>query len=115
MSPPGKTSAVVEIPCQLGDRFWNMDDQQLIGMIRNKLVESGLFKKSQVIGSTVYRMRDAYPILEVGVDQKIEKIFAYLKRFKNLRISGRNGRFLYTHVHDMMQFGQEIIANYPFR
>jgi protoporphyrinogen oxidase len=115
MSPPGKTSAVVEIPCQSGDRFWTMDDKQLIGMVREKLVETGLFKNNQVIDSTVYRMRDAYPILEVGVDQKIEHIFAYLKRFENLRISGRNGRFLYTHVHDMMQFGKEIIANYPFR
>ncbi len=114
MSPLEKTSAVVEIPCQLGDRYWNMDDQLLVKMVRDKLVEAGLFKDSQVIDSAVYRMSDAYPILEIGVDVKIEKIFAFLNRFKNLRISGRNGRFLYTHVHDMMQFGKNIMADYPF-
>jgi protoporphyrinogen oxidase len=114
MSPPGKTSAVVEIPCQLGDRYWKMDDEKLINMIREKLEKTGLFQNDQVIDSMVYRMKDAYPILELGVDQKIEQIFAYLKRFENLRISGRNGRFLYTHVHDMLQFGKDIMAEYPF-
>lgn len=115
MSPRGKTSVVVEIPCQEDDAYWTMGDRQLIDLVRNSLIKEGLVEENRVIDATVDRMRDAYPILETGFDHKIKTIFSYLKQFGNLRISGRNGKFLYTHVHDMMQFGRDIINEYPFK
>jgi len=114
MSPAGKTSVVVEIPCQDGDKHWRMDDGALIEMVGQHLIRSGLIRREEIIDGTVDRMNDAYPILEVGFEEKIGRIFSYLDRMRNLRVSGRNGRFLYTHVHDMMQFGKEIIDAYPF-
>ena len=71
-------------------------------------------QEDKIIDAVVNRMSDAYPILEIGFEEKIEHIFSYLTTFKNLRISGRNGKFLYTHVHDMMKFGKDIIDEYPF-
>lgn len=114
MSPAGKTSAVVEIPCQPGDRTWNMEDSQLVELVSSGLIGTGLVKREKIMGTMVYRMHDAYPVLEIGFEEKIRQIFDYLKTFGNLRISGRNGKFLYTHVHDMMQFGKEIIDEFPF-
>jgi protoporphyrinogen oxidase len=114
MSPPGKTSVVVEIPCQQDDHFWKMADSQLYDLVRSKLVDAGLIRNDKIIGFAIHRMPDAYPILEIGCEEKIRKIFKYLKRFSNLRISGRNGKFLYTHIHDMMRFGKDIIDEFPF-
>jgi protoporphyrinogen oxidase len=115
MSPRGKTSVIVEIPCQDEDVYWKMEDHRLIDMVKEKLIEADLIEENKIIDAKVDRMRDAYPILELGFDNKIKTIFSFLKNFKNLRISGRNGKFLYTHVHDMMQFGRDIIDEYPFK
>ena len=114
MSPPGKTSVVTEIPCQKGDDTWNMDDKQLVQIISKQLVETGLIREDKILDSQVVRMHDAYPKLELGSEEKIRAIFSYLNTFDNLRVSGRNGKFLYTHIHDMMKFGKDIIAEYPF-
>jgi protoporphyrinogen oxidase len=114
MSPPGKTSVVVEIPCQERDRFWTMKDEKLIQMVRSQLIDTGLIQEDKILDAVVVRMNNAYPILELGFEERIQGIFNFLKNFENLRISGRNGKFLYTHVHDMMKFGKEIIDEYPF-
>ena len=98
MSPPGKTSVVVEIPSQEEEEYWRMEDGRLIEMVSNQLTATGLIQQQEII----------------GFEDKINQIFSYLDSIKNLRISGRNGKFLYTHVHDMMQFGREIIDVYPF-
>ena len=29
--------------------------------------------------------------------------------FKNLTVTGRNGRFVYTHIHDMVVFAQQAV------
>jgi protoporphyrinogen oxidase len=115
MSPSGKTSVIVEIPCQEGDRFWTKKDDKLIRMVRSQLIDTGLIQENKILDAVVFRMKNAYPILELGFEEKVQGIFTFLKDFENLRISGRNGKFLYTHVHDMMQFGKEIIDEYPFQ
>ena len=112
MSPADKTSLIVELPCQQEDAVWRCSDEQLTNMVRERLCEIGITNNNDIFDSTVYRMKFAYPVLELGVDQKIEKIRGYLDRFDNLRVSGRNGKFVYTHIHDMMQFGWEIITDY---
>ncbi|MEM7793018.1 MAG: FAD-dependent oxidoreductase [Cyanobacteria bacterium P01_C01_bin.118] len=108
MSPPGKTSLVVEIPCHREDEIWSLDDAQLVCMIADKLADIGWISKREVISSWCGRMNYAYPILELGFEEKVAKIMAWLDRFENLDLSGRNGKFAYTHLHDMMRFGKDI-------
>ena len=115
MSPPGKTSVVLEIPCQEGDRLWTMKEDKLIRVVRSQLIDTGLIHENKIMDAVVIRMNNAYPILELGFEEKIQGIFTFLNRFENLKISGRNGKFLYTHVHDMLKFGKEIVDEYPFR
>ncbi len=81
-------------------------------MIRLQITDVGLIKEEEVIDASVIRISYAYPILEIGYEQKIQKLMAFLKNFDNLKISGRNGNFMYTHLHDMMKFRKEIIAEY---
>ncbi|MBL4755823.1 MAG: FAD-dependent oxidoreductase [Flavobacteriales bacterium] len=112
MSPQGKTSLIAEIPCQNEDEVWNLKDGELIERITNQLCGIKWIKEREILGSTVYRVHYAYPVLEKGFEQKIEPIMGYLKRFKNLKISGRSGIFKYTHMHDMIGFGHTIIEEY---
>jgi protoporphyrinogen oxidase len=113
MAPPGKTSLVAEIPCQPEDEAWSkLSDQELIAGVTSKLIAIGWIKPGTVIGSGVFRVENAYPILETGFEQKVQRINEYLANFSNLSLSGRNGRFIYSWIHDMMRFGKTIIAKF---
>ncbi|MDB9529340.1 FAD-dependent oxidoreductase [Oscillatoria sp. CS-180] len=109
MSPPGKTSLVVEIPCHREDAIWSLDDSGLVNMITQKLVEIGWIRADEVLDSWCGRLNFAYPILELGFEDKVSDIADWLSRFDNLSLSGRNGKFAYTHLHDMMRFGKDIV------
>jgi protoporphyrinogen oxidase len=108
MSPPGKTSLVIEIPSQRGDAHWRMSDEELTELASSKLSGIGWICEDQLIDAVVLRKSFAYPILEKTYAAKVERMTEYLARFNNLRLSGRNGTFMYTHFHDMMALGKRI-------
>lgn len=108
MAPEGKTSLVVEIPCQAADRDWSRSEAELTAMVIEKLCAIGWFTESEVLNAFVKRMPFAYPILDKGYEIRVEKVMRFFDQFTNLHISGRNGKFMYTHLHDMMVYGKEI-------
>jgi len=112
MSPNNKTSLIVEIPCFKNDDIWVMDQNELIDKIKDNLIDLKFFTNNHIIHSNIYKISNAYPILELNFEKKIKKIFDYLSRFKNLNVTGRNGLFAYTHIHDHMKNGREIIDYY---
>jgi protoporphyrinogen oxidase len=112
MSPEDHTSLIIEIPCQYGSEYWDMEDEELIEKTSSKLIEIGWIKGEDIIDACVHSMHYAYPIFETGFEEKVEKIFSYLKRFRNLAFTGRNGKFEYTHLHDVMKSGKEIVEDY---
>lgn len=111
MSPGGQTSLIIEIPCQYGSEYWEMDDRDLINRVTLTLCDMGWIRKEEIMDALVYPMRYAYPVLELGYEDKIARLFSYLKRFKNLAFLGRSSRFEYIHLHDIMRSGKEIIEN----
>lgn len=112
MAPAGCTSLVAEIPCQPTDDVWTADPSTLIETVIERFVDLGWFKRSEVLGSTTHRLPHAYPILELGYEAKLKPILDYLGTFSNLSLAGRNGCFVYSHLHDMMRSGREIVSRY---
>ena len=111
MSPENKTSIVAEVPCFESDEYWKMKKEVLINKIHKQLIKIHLFNESEIIRTKLYRIKNAYPVLECGFDKKINKIRCYLNGFNNLQISGRNGLFAYTHIHDQFINAREIIKS----
>jgi protoporphyrinogen oxidase len=110
MAPPGKTSLCFEYPCFSTDSIWRAPDEEMVRMTSGFMEQLGLASQARVLGSKVIRLSHAYPVLEAGIEDKIEKMLAYLGGFSNLRMVGRNGRFVYAHVHDMLRFGLDVIS-----
>jgi hypothetical protein len=54
-----------------------------------------------VVASTHHEVPFAYPILEVGAEEKAARLKQYLDRFDNLYRLGRSADFTYTHVHNL--------------
>lgn len=115
MSPKGKTSLVVELPTQTGDRYWQQDGPEVTKIVVDKLIGIGWFTREQVVHSFMKRMPFAYPVLEKDYEATIEKVMSFFDQFENLHFSGRNGKFMYTHLHDMMVYGKEITEKIAHR
>ena len=54
-----------------------------------KLSAIGWIKPGAISGSAVYRVENAYPILETGYEQKVKRINEYLANFSNLQPVGK--------------------------
>lgn len=111
MAPPGKTSIVAEYFCFEGDDTWNTEDKRLAGTTVENLVELGFIGKDEVIGSTVLRIKKAYPLLEVGYRRKYDKIIGYLRKFENLQVIGRGGMFKYHNMDHAIETGIKAAEN----
>ena len=112
MSPPGKTSLLVEIPCDQSLRLTEASKQEYTSNVQKQLQEIGWVRDSDVLGTHVELVKYAYPLLLVEHQQRLEKIFKYLKQFDNLSLCGRNSLFKYTHFHDMMYQAEKAIASF---
>lgn len=109
MSPPGKTSLVAEIPCQRDDALWTASDQDLIADVSKRYVDFGWVRPSEIRDGVVKRLRDAYPVLELGFREALDPVQEWLGRLKNLSLSGRGGLFAYSHVHNQLRVGKDIV------
>jgi protoporphyrinogen oxidase len=77
-------------------------------------MQIGWINEEEIIDASVSRLDYAYPILELGFEEKVQKINAFLDGFSNLKITGRNGKFRYLWIHNMMKSGKEIIEEYNY-
>lgn len=108
MAPEGKTHFVCEYFCFEGDDVWKTADEELVSMTVKQLVELGFVQESEVIDSCVVRVPKTYPLFEVGYEKHYKKLVDYLDNFKNLHITGRNGKFKYYNMDYTMESGIEV-------
>ncbi|MDO8283019.1 MAG: FAD-dependent oxidoreductase [Thermodesulfovibrionia bacterium] len=108
MAPEGKTHFVCEYFCFEGDDIWNTDDKELTSITVKQLVRLGFIQESEVIDSCVVRVPKTYPLFEVGYEKHYKKLIDYLDNFKNLHITGRNGKFRYYNMDHTMESGIDV-------
>ena len=106
MSPPNRTSLVVEVPISRNKMIF--EENKLIKEVRNQLIDLGFFKKQEITKIELKKIFNAYPILDSGYHENLKPIKKYLKKFKNLILNGRNGKYEYNHIHDHIKDGRYI-------
>jgi protoporphyrinogen oxidase len=110
MAPPDQTSLVVELPCSAEDEVWTADSAALARRVTHLLEQKRLLRSGDVFDSIVTQIPFAYPVLELGYDDTVRGLLAYFRRFRNLHIAGRSGRFAYTHIQDLLCEGKQLAA-----
>jgi protoporphyrinogen oxidase len=110
LSPEGKTSLSIEIPCWNSDEIWTDADASLIARCKADMVDAGLVRNEDLAGGVVHRIPNAYPVLELGVEARLAVVRRHLERFENLHLMGRAGLFAYVHLHDLLESGREMAA-----
>ena len=110
MAPPGCTALVAEVPCFSGDARWQQDPDGLTEDVVSSMIRARLIEPGDVLGATVRRLRNAYPVLRVGAAEQARELRAGLRSLAGLHLVGRAATFRYLHMHDLIANGTRTIA-----
>ena len=108
MAPDDQTVVVLEQPCNPGDDGWTTSDDSLKRAAVDLLELQNLINDDKVVAFAAHEIPFAYPVLEVGSEQKAGRLRSYLNGFQNLHLLGRSAQFHYTHVHDLYAQAKEL-------
>jgi protoporphyrinogen oxidase len=106
MAPPGKTSLMLEVPCEPGDDVWSADIGALTRLGHEELRTLG-FRLDDVLGSFAVRVAHGYPVYHLGYDSDRRVLLRHVDRFENVRTAGRQGLFRYVFMDAAMKMGIE--------
>ena len=106
MAPTGRTSVMLEIPCNVGDDVWGSDVHALRRRFTREMEALGL-PLDDVVADDVVRVEHGYPVYHLGYDDDRRALLGYVERFANVRTAGRQGLFRYVFMDAAMQMGIE--------
>lgn len=99
------TVLCLEYWCQAGDELWKKNEGELIELAHNDLKKTKLIKNLFVLEGYVHRIGNCYPVLRIGYQQNLQKIFNFLKGVKGLHVVGRYGAFKYNNQDHSVLMG----------
>jgi protoporphyrinogen oxidase len=104
MAPEGKTSLMLEVPCNVGDAVWEADVAELRASGLAELAQLG-FAVDDVLGAFRVRVPHGYPVYHLGYDRDRRALLAHVASFSNVRTAGRQGLFRYVFMDAAMRMG----------
>ncbi len=105
MSPTGKSSIMLEIPCDKNDKIWNMDKEKLLKIVKNDLKKLGFNIEDKIVESFSFTTEHAYTLMDISYNKKRDDTIEYINRFENLVMAGRQGTFRYIFLDTAMETG----------
>lgn len=105
MAPEGRSSVMIEIPCNKNDDVWNMDGKKLQTRILSDLEALGVDPKLATGEFFTSYTEHAYPLMDITYQAKREKAITHLCQFENLIMTGRQGTFRYIFTDTAMEMG----------
>jgi protoporphyrinogen/coproporphyrinogen III oxidase len=100
LAPEGKTLITVDIGCEKGDAFWQMDDENLGDLCVENLKPIIPDVKTRYLGCRVLRTPIAYPVFLREYEAERQN-FARGTGVENLCSVGRNGEFMHIFMEDV--------------
>lgn len=97
--PKGVTVLCAELPCDPGDKWWGMSDDELGAEFCTWLGELGLPVTCKVRRTETRRLAHAYPVYDVDYEEKFNKVDAWLLGLEGLLVFGRQGLFAHDNTH----------------
>lgn len=115
MSPKGKSSIMLEIPCNKGDNIWNMSEENLLEIVKKDLKKLNFEIEDKIVDYFSFSTEHAYTLMDTNYNQRRDQTIAYLNQFDNLIMAGRQGTFRYIFMDTAMETGlmaaQKVIDN----
>ena len=105
MSPEGKSSIMLEIPCNVNDDIWNMQEKDLLEIVKADLKKLKFEIEDKIIDYFSFKTEHAYNMMDVNYNISRDKTISYLSKFSNLTMAGRQGTFRYIFLDTAMETG----------
>ena len=105
MAADGLSPLTVEYFAFGGDKLSSVSDEGMVERAVSELSLLGLMERDQMAGGFVVRSDKAYPLMEVGHQNHVATIKAWLDQFENLLPIGRAGMFKYNNQDHAMATG----------
>jgi protoporphyrinogen oxidase len=97
--PKGRTVLCAELPCEVGDAYWEMSDEQLGELVRDSLATYGLPITSSVSEVVTRRLPFAYPIYKTGYESHFAVQDRWVESLDGVLTFGRQGLFAHDNTH----------------
>ncbi|HKB09661.1 MAG TPA: NAD(P)/FAD-dependent oxidoreductase [Vicinamibacterales bacterium] len=108
---PRLTCLGLEYFCSRGDDLWRLNDRDLVALATREIAAIGLVAADRVVDATVLRVPKAYPVYDGGYREALAGVRAWLTRFSNLQLVGRNGMHRYNNQDHSMLTAQLAVQN----
>src|SRR5262249_31343777 len=105
MAPAGRTSLMLELPCNVGDEIWSAGDDAILRACLEEPDDLGLGVRSEVLGSFSARVAHGYPIYRVGYEEHRQELLSRVAGYTNVTTGGRQGLFRYVFLDAAMEMG----------
>ena len=110
VSDPDKMWIGLEYFCDEGDELWSMEDEALGAFGAKELASIGIIDEADVLDSFVLRVPKTYPAY-FGSYDRFPEVRAWLDRFENLFLVGRNGMHKYNNQDHSMLTAMAAVEN----
>jgi protoporphyrinogen oxidase len=100
----------LEYFCNEGDKLWSMPDEDFLTFAVDEIAKIGIVHKEDVLDGTVQRVKKTYPAY-FGTYDDFDKVRAYVDRFENLYLLGRNGMHRYNNADHSMLTAMTAVDN----
>ncbi len=100
LAPEGKTIITVDIGCERGDEFWEMDEDKLTELCLENLTKIVPDAREKFLGAKVLKTPIAYPKFLSEYETE-RKDFEKSTGIENLLSIGRNGEFAHIFMEDV--------------
>jgi protoporphyrinogen oxidase len=97
--PTNRTTLCAEVPCAVGDRMWNMSDEEIGKVIAEDLARSGIPLPRPPIKVFTRKLRQAYPIYLMGYETSLTRLDTWMESVPGFLSYGRQGLFAHDNTH----------------
>ena len=97
--PKGRTILCAELPCDPGERWWGMSDEDLGRHFCDWLKGVGLPVTMPVIRCETRRIGQAYPVYDLDYQKHFETVDNWLSSLEGFLSFGRQGLFAHDNTH----------------
>jgi protoporphyrinogen oxidase len=110
VADPSKVWIGLEYFCYETDELWNMADDAIARFAIAEVEKIGILKSQDVLDAHVVRVPKTYPAY-FGTYDRFDELVAYMNRFENLFLVGRNGMHKYNNQDHSMLTAMTAVDN----
>ena len=99
----------MEFPCSLGDRMWQMQDEELLKIALEDFLLTRIYTEApEVLQSFSIRLEKAYPLYDLGWEERFDRLLSEINTVQGLYSIGRSGLFLHCNIDHAILQGLEL-------